>query len=112
LVGPGGALVLSTAFWLPDGPQSQLVCGSPFLIALYRGDLVLCGRSRIGKRLTQSYSPEGGIVGLITYATYDLINLATLKDSPVLLSVVDMLWGTFLSVSVSFVGFVAGKRFS
>ena len=48
--------------------------------------------------------------GLITYATYDLTNLATLKDWPVLLSIVDMLWGTFLSVSVSCVGFVAGNR--
>lgn len=49
---------------------------------------------------------------LITYATYYLTNLATLKDWPVLLTVVDMLWGTFLSVSVSAVGFIFGKRFS
>ena len=47
--------------------------------------------------------------GLITYATYNLTNLATLKDWPVLLTVVDLLWGIFLSVSVSFVGFMAGK---
>lgn len=50
------------------------------------------------------------LFGLITHATYDLTNLATLKDWPVLLSVVDMLWGTFLSVSVSWVGFVVGRR--
>lgn len=49
--------------------------------------------------------------GLITYATYDLTNLATIKDWPVLITVVDMLWGTFLSVLVSFVGFVFNKRF-
>jgi uncharacterized membrane protein len=50
------------------------------------------------------------LFGLITYATYDLTNLATLKDWPALLSIVDMLWGMFLSVSVSCVGFIAGKR--
>lgn len=55
---------------------------------------------------------RGALFGLITYATYDLTNLATLKDWPVLLSVVDMLWGTFLSVSVSAIGFIAGKRIS
>lgn len=55
---------------------------------------------------------QGALFGLITYATYDLTNLATLKDWPVLLSVVDMLWGTFLSVSVSAIGFIAGKRIS
>jgi uncharacterized membrane protein len=53
---------------------------------------------------------KAALFGLITYATYDLTNLATLKDWPALLSIVDMLWGTFLSVSVSFIGFIAGKR--
>jgi uncharacterized membrane protein len=53
---------------------------------------------------------KAALFGLITYATYDLTNLATLKDWPVLVTVVDMLWGTFLSVSVSFVGFIVGKR--
>jgi len=53
---------------------------------------------------------RAALFGLITYATYDLTNLATLKDWPALLSIVDMLWGTFLSVSVSCVGFIVGKR--
>jgi len=54
---------------------------------------------------------RAALFGLITYATYDLTNLATLKDWPVLLSVVDMLWGTVLSVFVSYISFKAGKRF-
>ena len=53
---------------------------------------------------------RAALFGLITYATYDLTNLATIKDWPVLITVVDMLWGTFLSVAVSAVGFAAGKR--
>jgi uncharacterized membrane protein len=31
--------------------------------------------------------------GLVTYATYDLTNQATIKDWPVLVTVVDMIWG-------------------
>ena len=53
---------------------------------------------------------KAALFGLITYATYDLTNLATLKDWPALLSLVDMLWGTFLGISVSCIGFIAGKR--
>lgn len=53
---------------------------------------------------------KAALFGLVTYATYDLTNLATLKDWPALLSIVDMFWGTFLSASVSFIGFSAGKR--
>jgi uncharacterized membrane protein len=53
---------------------------------------------------------KAALFGLITYATYDLTNLATLKDWPALLSIVDMLWGTVLSVLVSYISFIVGKR--
>ena len=43
----------------------------------------------------------GAMFGIITYATYDLTNLATLKDWPLLVTVVDMAWGTVLAASVS-----------
>jgi len=43
----------------------------------------------------------GALFGLITYATYDLTNLATLKNWPVLVTIVDLIWGTVLSASVS-----------
>jgi len=43
----------------------------------------------------------GALFGLITYATYDLTNLATLRDWPLALTVVDMTWGTILAGSVS-----------
>lgn len=52
---------------------------------------------------------RAALFGLITYATYDLTNLATLKDWPVFITVVDMVWGTTLSVAVSYIGFMAGK---
>ncbi len=43
----------------------------------------------------------GALFGLITYATYDLTNLATMKNWPLALTVVDMLWGMVLAASVS-----------
>ena len=43
----------------------------------------------------------GALFGLITYATYDLSNLATLKDWPLLVTVVDLAWGATLAASVS-----------
>jgi uncharacterized membrane protein len=52
---------------------------------------------------------RAALFGLITYATYDLTNLATVKDWPVLITVVDMAWGTVLSMAVSFISFMAGK---
>jgi uncharacterized membrane protein len=45
----------------------------------------------------------GALFGLITYATYDLTNLATLKDWPLLVTVVDLAWGAVLAAAVSIV---------
>jgi uncharacterized membrane protein len=49
------------------------------------------------------------LFGLITYATYDLTNLATVKDWPVIVTVVDMIWGAVLTTLVSLVSFMVGK---
>lgn len=43
----------------------------------------------------------GALFGFITYATYDLTNLATLKDWPIQITIIDLAWGTFLGFSVS-----------
>lgn len=43
------------------------------------------------------------VFGLVAYATYDLTNLATLKNWPVQLVVVDMIWGTVMTMVVGFV---------
>ena len=52
----------------------------------------------------------GALFGLITYATYDLTNLATIKDWPLLVTVVDLIWGTVLAASISLITyFIANK---
>ena len=52
----------------------------------------------------------GALFGLITYATYDLTNLATMKDWPLLVTFVDLIWGTVLAASISGITyFIYGK---
>ena len=43
----------------------------------------------------------GAFFGLVTYATYDLTNLATLKDFTLKITLIDLTWGTFLGFSTS-----------
>ncbi len=45
----------------------------------------------------------GAFFGLITYATYDLTNLSTVRDWPLLITFVDMAWGMVLAGSVSII---------
>lgn len=47
----------------------------------------------------------GALFGFFAYATYDLTNLATLKNWPIGMSILDMAWGSF----VSLVSAAAGK---
>ena len=51
----------------------------------------------------------GALFGLICYATYDLTNLATLKDWPFVVTVVDLIWGTVLGGTVSLIGTLLGR---
>jgi uncharacterized membrane protein len=39
----------------------------------------------------------GLLFGLIAYATYDLTNLATIRDWPLLITAVDLVWGSAVS---------------
>ena len=52
----------------------------------------------------------GALFGLVTYGTYDLTNLATLRDWPVLVTVVDLAWGTILTAAVAAVSVWVGKK--
>ena len=51
----------------------------------------------------------GAIFGLITYATYDLTNYATLKGFPLNVVIIDLIWGTVLTTVVSISGYYITK---
>ncbi len=80
-----------------------------FYLLFVVGILVFVVVPGIQENSLQTTLVRAALFGLITYATYDLTNLATFKDWPLLLTVVDMIWGTVLSVTVSFAGFLIGK---
>lgn len=52
----------------------------------------------------------GALFGLISYATYDLSNLATLRNWPLIVTVVDLIWGSVLGGAVSFISAVLGRH--
>lgn len=53
----------------------------------------------------------GGFYGLITYATYDLTNLATLKNWPMAITIIDLIWGVTLSATTSGVSYLILNAF-
>jgi uncharacterized membrane protein len=51
----------------------------------------------------------GALFGFFTYATYDLTNLATIKNWPLVIVVVDILWGMCLCTLVAYLSFMISK---
>ena len=51
----------------------------------------------------------GALFGFFTYATYDLTNLATLKDWPIKIVFIDIAWGTLLCTLVASASYQIGR---
>jgi len=52
----------------------------------------------------------GALFGFIAYATYDLTNQATMKDWPLIVTVVDLAWGSILTGTVATLSYLVATR--
>lgn len=52
----------------------------------------------------------GALFGLISYATYDLTNLATVNNWPLLVTIVDLAWGAILAASISILTYLIAHK--
>ena len=55
---------------------------------------------------------HGAILGLAAYGTYDITNLATLRNWPLTMSLIDMAWGTLLTALTAVGGYLAVRILS
>ena len=51
----------------------------------------------------------GALFGALAYATYDLTNYATLRNWTLLISVIDVAWGAFVSAAAAAVAYYASR---
>ncbi len=94
---------------LTDTPD--FVAAAMFYIIALAGLMVFSILPALSKNSAKLALVYGGLYGLVTYATYDLTNQATLKNWPVIVTVVDLIWGTFLNLAVSILVYVVVKKF-
>ena len=80
-----------------------------FYLLFILGILVFVVLPGIKENSLQNTILRAVLFGLITYATYDLTNLATIKDWPLTITLVDLVWGMVLSTIVSVAGFYVAK---
>jgi uncharacterized membrane protein len=52
----------------------------------------------------------GALFGFIAYATYDLTNMATLREWPAVVTIVDLVWGALVTGSVATLAYLVAMR--
>jgi uncharacterized membrane protein len=90
-------------------PNTNWVAAIIFYLLFIVGILVFVVLPGLEDNSLKTTILRAALFGLVTYATYDLTNLATVKGWPLLVTIVDLAWGIVLSIAVSCVGFLAGK---
>ena len=78
-------------------PKVNFIAAFIFYAIFIFGMLVFVINPALNKKSPRSALLYGIFFGVIAYATYDLTNLATLKDWPIIVTVVDIVWGGFVS---------------
>lgn len=94
-------------FLLKDDPN--WLAAIVFYLLFIFGLLVFVIVPSLDAGSTKKVLALGCLYGVITYATYDLTNLATVENWPWIVTVVDVIWGGVLATSVSYLGYLAGK---
>ena len=77
-------------------PKPDLVAAGIFYL-IYPVGLVIFGVLPNEDNSVLRAAGMGALFGFFAYATFDLSNLATLRDWPLNVSLMDMAWGTFAS---------------
>ena len=90
--------------------KPNLLAAGIFYILNIVGILVFAVVPSLRNNSMKSAALLGAFYGTVTYATYDLTNLATLRDWPLKVTIVDILWGTALSCIVSVAGYYIGNK--
>ncbi len=91
-------------------PNVNWAAAIVFYLVFVVGIVILAVWPAIDRRSLGHAVLLGALLGLVTYAAYDLTNLATLDGFPLKVVVVDMVWGTVLCGTISAVTYLASTR--
>ena len=82
-------------------PNVNWVAAMIFYFMFIAGIVLFVIMPAVDKNSLSHVMLMGALFGLITYATYDLTNLATMKNWPLSITLIDLSWGTFLGFITS-----------
>ena len=91
-------------------PQVNWAAAISFYLLFVMGIVIFALKPALVEQNPTRALIYGALFGFFTYATYDLTNLATVRDWPVVVAVVDLVWGTVLCGAVAWVSYHASIK--
>lgn len=82
-----------------------------FYLLYITGILVFAVQPALASGKWQTALVQGALFGFFCYMTYDMTNYATLKVWSLKVTILDLMWGTFLTGSAATVGLLVTRKF-
>lgn len=93
-------------------PQPDFVAAAFFYLIYLAGTVYFVVLPSLNKEGVMTAARDGGCFGFVAYATYDLTNMATMRDWPLTVTIADLAWGAFITAVSSVISTVVTRRFA
>jgi len=92
--------------------EPKLIAGLAFYLLYALGVCIFVIVPALSKQSWIYALQYGALFGLFCYMTYDLTNLAVIRNFPTQLALIDIAWGSFVTAICSGIAYWVGNRFS
>lgn len=92
--------------------EPKLIAGLAFYLLYALGVCIFVIVPALSKQSWICALQYGALFGLFCYMTYDLTNLAVIRNFPTQLALIDIAWGSFVTAVCSGIAYWVGNRFS
>ncbi|MEO8384195.1 MAG: DUF2177 family protein [Betaproteobacteria bacterium] len=84
--------------------RPNFVVAAIFYLVFGVGLMIFAVAPNVADHQWRATLTAAALFGVFAYATYDLSNLATLRDWPIRLSILDIVWGGLISATAALAG--------
>lgn len=92
--------------------EPKLMAGLAFYLLYALGVCIFVIIPALSKQSWIYALQYGALFGLFCYMTYDLTNLAVIRNFPTQLALIDIAWGSFVTAACSGIAYWVGSRLS
>jgi uncharacterized membrane protein len=92
--------------------EPKLLAGLAFYLLYALGATIFVIIPALSKQSWLHALQYGALFGLFCYMTYDLTNLAVIRDFPTRLALIDIAWGSFVTTLSASIAYWVGNRIS